>query len=137
MSAVVGGRNKCSLNVAAMANHGDEKERRRYLRIAADEELGCAIEGVDFVHIVGISAEGGGMRVITNKELPTGVELDCRLAREGRDLFHGKAKAVWRETLDFEFTKRHVAGIELLGLDDAERAALVGSLPLVRDSLAE
>jgi hypothetical protein len=116
-----------------MHNHGDEKERRRYLRIAADEELGCAIEGVDIVHIVGISAEGGGMRVITNRELPTGVELDCRLAREGKDLFNGKAKAVWVETLDFEFTKRHVAGIELLGLDEAERKALVGSMPVVAE----
>lgn len=114
-----------------MSEHGDEKERRRYLRVAADEELGCAIEGVDIVHIVGISAEGVGMRVITNKELPTGIELDCRLARDGQDLFNGKVKAVWRETLDFEFTKRHVAGVELLGLNEAEREALIGHMSLV------
>lgn len=116
-----------------MSNHGDEKERRRYLRIAADEGLGCAIEGVDIVHIVGISAEGGGMRVITNNELPDGVELDCRLARDGKDLFHGKAKAVWKETLDFEFVKRHVAGIELLGMNEAERAVLISSMQVVGD----
>lgn len=116
-----------------MSEHGDELERRRYLRIAADEELGCAIEGVDVVHIVGISSEGSGMRVITNKELPTGVELDCRLARDGKDLFNGKVKAVWLETLDFEFTKRHVAGVELLGLDEAERQALVGSMRVVEE----
>ena len=124
------------MNLRAMSNHGDEKDRRRYLRIAADEELGCAMEGVDFVHIVGISAEGGGMRVITNKELPTGIELDCRLARNGTDLFHGKAKAVWIETLDFEFTKRHVAGIELLGLDDGEKAALVGQMAIMEEPAA-
>lgn len=117
-----------------MSNHGDEMERRRYLRVAADEELGCAIEGVDFVHIVGISAEGSGMRVITNKPLPAGVELDCRLARDGRDLFHGKAKAVWNETLDFEFIQRHVAGIELLGLSQAEKDALIGSLAMAEDA---
>lgn len=116
-----------------MSNHGDEKERRRYLRIAADEGLGCAIEGVDIVHIVGISAEGGGMRIITNAELPDGVELECRLARDGKDLFHGKAKAVWKETLDFEFVKRHVAGIELLGMSEPERAALISSMHLVPD----
>ncbi len=126
-----GGRNTCSQNCAAMSNHGDEKDRRRYLRIAADEGLGCAIEGVDIVHIVGISAEGGGMRVITNNALPSGVELDCRLARGGQDLFHGKAKAVWNETLDFEFVKRHVAGIELLGLDENERTALVNSMQVL------
>ena len=104
------------------------------MRIAADEGLGCAIEGVDIVHIVGISAEGGGMRVITNSELPAGVELDCRLARDGQDLFHGKAKAVWKETLDFEFVKRHVAGIELLGMDEAQRTALVNSMQVISES---
>lgn len=116
-----------------MSNQVDEKERRRYLRVAADEELGCAIEGVEIVHIVGVSAEGGGMRVITNKELPTGVELDCRVARDSKDLFNGKVKAVWVETLDFEFTKRHVAGVELLGLDEAERTALVGNMSVVSE----
>lgn len=108
----------------------DDPERRRYLRIAADEELGCAIEGADIVHIVGISADGGGMRVITNRELPLDEELSCRLAHAGKDLFLGKAKAVWRETLDFEFIKRHVAGIELLDLSQAQRSRLKASLPL-------
>ena len=73
------------------------------------------------------------MRVITNNELPDGVELDCRLARDGKDLFHGKAKAVWKETLDFEFVKRHVAGIELLGMNEAERAVLISSMQVVED----
>jgi hypothetical protein len=116
-----------------MSNHGDEKDRRRYLRIAADEGLDCALEGSGVVHIVGISSEGRGMRVITDRELSTGVELDCRLTRDGKDLFTGKAKAVWAESWDFEFCSRHVAGIELLGLNDAERAVLVGSLPVMKE----
>jgi hypothetical protein len=120
-----------------MSNHGDEQERRRYLRIAADEGLECAIEGAGVVHIVGISSEGGGMRVITSKELDTGTDLDCRLTRDGKDLFHGKAKPVWKETLDFEFTRRHVAGIELMGLDERERAALVEKLPVLNEPASD
>lgn len=116
-----------------MSNQGDEKDRRRYLRIAADEGLDCDLEGVGVVHIVGISSEGRGMRVITDKELATDVELDCRLVRDGRELFSGKAKAVWQESWDFEFCSRHVAGIELQGLSDEERAALVGSLPVMKE----
>ena len=116
-----------------MSNHGDEKDRRRYLRIAADEGLDCDIEGVGVVHIVGISSEGRGMRVITDKELATDVDLDCRLVRNGAELFSGKAKAVWQESWDFEFCSRHVSGIELQGLNDEERAALVGSLPVMRE----
>lgn len=116
-----------------MSNHGDDKERRRYLRIAADEGLDCDLEGVGVVHIVGISSEGGGMRVITDKELQTGVELDCSLIRDGKDLFRGKVKAVWVESWDFEFCSRHVAGIELLGLDRAGREALVAGLPVVKE----
>ncbi len=116
-----------------MSNHGDDKERRRYLRIAADEGLDCDLEGVGVVHIVGISSEGGGMRVITDKELQTGVELDCSLIRDGNDLFRGKVKAVWAESWDFEFCSRHVAGIELLGLDQAGREALVAGLPVLKE----
>lgn len=117
-----------------MAKDVDGHERRRYLRVAADEELGCAIEGVDFVHILGVSADGHGMRVITNKELSLQSELDCRLARGTADLFNGKVKVVWKETLDFDFTKRHVAGVELLELDDAARGDLVGSMHFLEEA---
>ncbi len=117
----------------SMAVNGEEKERRRYLRVAADEGLDCDIEGADVVHIVGVSSEGRGMRVITNCELPAEVELDLKLVWEKEELFAGKAKAVWQETWDFEFCSRHVAGIELLGLSDEERQALVGRLPVMRE----
>lgn len=110
-----------------------DKDRRRYLRVSADEGLECGIEGVGVVHIVGVSREGNGMRVITDKELPAGGDLSLKLVRNGVELFNGMAKSVWQESWDFEFCSRHVAGIELLGLSEAERDALVSQLPVAKD----
>lgn len=110
-----------------------ERERRRYLRVAADEGLECEIGGVGIVHIVGISAEGRGMRVITNKELPSEQELHVVLSRDGAELFNGAAKAVWQEAWDFEFCSRHVSGVELLGLSEEDRQALVSKIPTMTE----
>lgn len=73
------------------------------------------------------------MRVITDKELPAGGELALKLARDGTELFNGKAKSVWQESWDFEFCSRHVAGIELLGLSSEEREALISKLPVAKE----
>jgi len=116
-----------------MSEQTGDRERRRYLRVAADEGLECDIASVGVVHIVGVSARGQGMRIITNKELPRDSELDISLSREGSELFKGKAKAVWQETWDFEFCSRHVVGVELLNLSDDERAALVSKIPVARE----
>ena len=113
-----------------MSEQIDERERRRYLRVAADEGLECEIAGAGVVHIVGIGAQGLGMRIITNQELPAGDELDVTLSRDGAELFKGKAKTVWQETWDFEFCARHVSGVVLLGLSDEERKALVSKIPI-------
>ena len=112
---------------------GSGRERRRYLRVAADEGLDCDISNMGVVHIVGMSAEGRGMRLITNEEWPSDVELDMTLSRDGEQLFKGKGKAVWQEAWDFEFCSRHVAGVELLGLSDEDRKILVSKIPVVRD----
>lgn len=116
-----------------MAEQSVDRERRRYLRVAADEGLECDIEGVGVVHIVGISAEGRGMRIITNKELPKDADLAVKLSREGDSLFEGQAKAVWQEAWDFEFCSRYVTGVELQGLSEEERQALVSKIPTVRE----
>jgi len=113
-----------------MSEQIDERERRRYLRVAADEGLECEIAGAGVVHIVGIGAQGLGMRIITNQELPAGDELDVTLSRDGAELFKGKAKTVWQETWDFEFCARHVSGVVLLGLSDEARKALVSKIPI-------
>ena len=110
-----------------------ERERRRYLRVAVDEGLECDIADVGVVHIVGISADGRGMRIITNKELPADQEMDLALSRDGLIIFKGQAKAVWREAWDFEFCSRHVSGVELVGLSDEDRTILVGKIPVMRE----
>lgn len=110
-----------------------EKDRRRYLRVAADDGLECAIGGAGIVHIVGISSEGRGMRVITDKELPSDRELELKLAHNDSLLFDGKAKCVWHEAWDFEFCSRHVGGLEILGLSDEERKTLVEAIPLMKE----
>ena len=120
-----------------MTEKTGELERRRYLRVAADEGLECDISGMGVVHIVGVSSEGRGMRVITNKEIPAGEELPLTLSRDGQELCSGKAKAVWHETWDFEFCSRHVAGVELLGLSEEERAALISKIPVAKEPNAE
>lgn len=116
-----------------MSESISERERRRYLRVAADEGLECDIAGVGIVHIVGIGSEGRGMRIITNKELPSGDEMSITLSREENELFNGKAKIVWQETWDFEFCSRYVAGVELLGLSEQEREALVSAIPTLSE----
>ena len=115
-----------------MSEQTADQDRRRYLRVAADEGLECDVTGMGVVHIVGVGAEGNGMRIITNKELPDG-ELEMSLARDGKEIFKGKGKAVWRETWDFEFCSRHVAGIELLGLSEDDRKTLVSQIPVAKE----
>lgn len=121
------------MNSHFMSEQSVDRERRRYLRVAADEGLECDIEGVGVVHIVGISAEGRGMRIITNKELPSEDDLNIKLSRDDSNLFEGKAKAVWQEAWDFEFCSRYVAGVELQGLSEEDRQALVSKIPTVRE----
>jgi hypothetical protein len=120
-----------------MSEQSAERERRRYLRVAADEGLECDIEGVGVVHIVGIGSEGRGMRIITNKELPKDQDLQIKLSREESSLFEGKAKAVWQETWDFEFCSRYVVGVEIMGLSEEERQALVSQIPTVSEPSGE
>ena len=116
-----------------MSEQSVERERRRYLRVAADEGLECDIEGVGVVHIVGIGSEGRGMRIITNKELPKEGELKISLSRDGKSIFQGAAKAVWQEAWDFEFCSRYAAGVEIEGQSEEELAALLSQIPTVSE----
>ena len=99
-------------------------DRRRYTRLTTDQNVQCAISGMDVVHVVGLGSGGSGMRVITNRELPDEefeVELDLN---DGQPVLHVKGKAVWHESWDFEFFNRHAAGIALSGLTDEESARI-------------
>ena len=98
-------------------------ERRKYTRLTTDQNVQCAILGMDVVHVVGLGSGGSGMRVITNRELPD-EEFDLELdLNDGQPSLHLKGKAVWHESWDFEFFNRHAAGVVLSGLQpgDSER----------------
>ena len=99
-------------------------ERRRYTRLTTDQNVQCAIPGMDVVHVVGLGSGGSGMRVITNRELPDeefDVELDLN---DGHPSLQLKGKAVWHESWDFEFFNRHAAGIALTGLSPEASARI-------------
>lgn len=99
-------------------------ERRRYIRLGTDQNVNCHISGVDFIHVVGLGADGTGMRVITNKELPAG-EFPIQLEPEDGDgVLQASAKVVWHESKDFEFTQRHFSGLALFNLDDSAKSRL-------------
>lgn len=98
-------------------------ERRKYTRLTTDQNVQCAISGMDVVHVVGLSSGGSGMRVITNKELPD-EEFDLELdLGDGQPPLRLRGKAVWHESWDFEFFNRHAAGVVVTGLQpgDSER----------------
>ena len=109
------------------------KERRRYIRLDADDRLECSIVGTGVVHVVGLGSHGHGMRVITDKELPESEEfrLSVKLT-EGAPL-EANARVIWQESWDFGFCNRHVAGLELIDLPDSERQRLIALIPAEED----
>jgi hypothetical protein len=95
------------------------QERRRYVRLGTEHNIGCEIAGVDIVHIVGLGSDGGGMRVITNRELPPG-DFPVKLTLDdGGDSIAAFAKVAWHKVQDFEFTQRHFSGLILFQLEPA------------------
>lgn len=104
------------------------QNRRRYVRLAADEKIDCAIGGQDVVHVVGIGSHGHGMRVITDRELPDGEEIPVSLVLAGEES-QAQARVVWQESWDFGFCNRHVAGIEFTQVSDSLRQKLLDLIP--------
>jgi hypothetical protein len=105
------------------------EERRRYYRISPQAEVTCRIEGMEVVHLVGLGANGAGMRLITDKELPSEGSFPVILATGSGPILTLKGRVAWRDTWDFDFCSRHVAGIEFVDLGEEERSHLTGLLP--------
>lgn len=105
------------------------QERRRYIRLDADEKLECSIAGTGVVHVVGLGSQGHGMRVITDQELPDSELFELSIHLSEGDPLEAQARAVWQESWDFGFCNRHVAGLEFVELDEASRQRLVDLLP--------
>ncbi len=105
------------------------EERRRYYRISPQAEVTCRIEGMDVVHLVGLGANGAGMRLITDKELPSEGEFLVTLATGDGQVLSLRGRVAWKGLWDFDFCSRHVAGIEFVALGGEERSRLAGLLP--------
>lgn len=105
------------------------EDRRRYYRLSPETELTCRIEGMEIVHLVGLGVNGAGMRLITDKELPTEGEFPVNLKTESGPTLSLKGRVVWKGGWDFDFCSRHVAGVEFVDLQAEERAHLAGLLP--------
>ncbi len=103
--------------------------RRRYVRLAADDNIVCDIGGQKVVHVVGLGSQGHGMRIITDSELPDGSEIPVSLVLDGDAVGPARARVVWQESWDFGFCNRHVAGIEFLDIDPALQDRLKALIP--------
>ncbi|MEW6280227.1 MAG: PilZ domain-containing protein [Candidatus Eremiobacterota bacterium] len=108
----------------------EEAERRSYVRLGPDTDLRCQISGIEVVHVLGLSAGGTGMRVITDKPLPEksafGVSLELG---EGLGSLRCQGRVVWQESRDFDFCNRHISGVAFDDLQDGDRRRLVSLLP--------
>lgn len=108
----------------------DEPERRNYIRLGPDHEVRCEISGMEVVHVVGLSAGGTGMRVITDKALPEADAFDLTMdLGDDQAAVRCRARVVWHETKDFDFCNRHISGVAFADLKDTDRKRLVSLLP--------
>lgn len=105
-------------------------DRRRYLRLGPEGNVFCSIQGADVLHVVGISSDGSGMRIISDRELPAHEQFQVVIdPQDGNAPIEGRARAVWQEVWDFEFCSRHVAGLALLDLGQSDRERLLALIP--------
>ena len=100
-----------------MTDTASSEERRREARLSPGD-VECTIEGARFVHVLGLSVEGHGMRVLTDVRLPAEKMLPVSLELPAETLeFQGRV--VWEKEQDFEFTHRYICGIEFVRPDPA------------------
>jgi hypothetical protein len=99
-------------------------DRRRDLRLTAENNIRCTITGTEVVHVIGLGSEGSGMRVLTNKELPDG-ELQISLQLDdGGPSINLTGNVVWRESWDFDAFRRHISGLATHNLPEEAQARL-------------
>ncbi len=111
-----------------MEDNFQELERRRYIRLDPRDDISCEIEGVEVFHLVGISSDGSGMRVITDRPLPPNPKITIYLGKQQTPI-NGVARIIWQEMWDFEFCTRHITGITLEGVSEEDRRKITQHLP--------
>jgi len=98
------------------------EDRRTEARLGPGD-VECEIEGAQFVHVLGLTHEGTGMRVMTNSEIPKEQALPVTLHLSESDTLRFQARAVWSQEENFEFTRRYISGLKIedIGADDSNR----------------
>lgn len=98
------------------------EDRRREARLSPGD-VECEIEGARFVHVLGLTVEGHGMRVMTDCALPTDRILAVSLELPQETLkFQGRV--VWEKEQDFQFTHRFICGIKFVDPEEASTQRL-------------
>jgi len=105
------------------AAHGAPPDRRREARLGAGD-VDCEVEGVRFAHVLGLSLEGHGMRVLTEKRLPHDHPLKVILYLDAQAPMKLTGQVTWDKDQDFTFTHRYISGMQFLNPDPAETARL-------------
>lgn len=104
----------------APAAHDDRRSEARL----SPGDVECDIEGARFVHVLGLTLGGRGMRVLTDQHLPRDRPVDVALHLSENETLHFKGLAVWEKDQDLEFTHRYVCGMKFIDPDEASSGRL-------------
>lgn len=92
------------------------EDRRTEARLSPGD-VECEIEGAQFVHVLGLTHEARGMRVMTDRPLPSDRSFPVTLQLSADNDLHFQARAVWSHEENFEFTRRYISGLKIEDID--------------------
>jgi len=95
-----------------------EDDRRSEARLSPGD-LECDIEGTRFAHILGVTIGGHGMRVMTDKALPSDRAVGVEVHLTDTESLNFNGLRVWSESKNFEFTQRFISGVRFVDPDPA------------------
>lgn len=96
-----------------------DEERRREARLSPGD-LECDVEGARFAHVLGVTLGGNGMRVMTDRRLPTDQVLGVVLHLTDDEDLQFKGQVVWEEEKNFDFTQRFISGVRFVDPEKAD-----------------
>ncbi len=99
----------------------DPSSDRRHEARLSPGDVECDIEGARFVHVLGVSFGGHGMRVMTEKPLPRDKPVAATIKLSESESLQFTGEVVWEKTEDFQFTSRYISGVKFL--DNADGSA--------------
>lgn len=107
----------------ADSSASSEEDRRSEARLSPGD-VECDIEGARFVHVLGLTLGGHGMRVLTDAKLPTDADVPITLHLSDRESLVFTGRVMWEKDQDLDFTRRYISGIKFVEPDSAASARL-------------